>query len=273
MPELSLIINNSLKFLQKSGVESADFAVVLGSGMGSLVEILEEPDFIPYERIPGFASPSVPGHTGRLYIGKIQGFSVIMMQGRYHLYEGRSPEEITFPIRLLSALKVKKLLLTNAAGSLNPEIPTGSLLLIDDHINLTGANPLIGYSGPLDRFVDMSHAYDPDMNRTFKKVAEELNISLAQGVYLAVSGPNYETPAEIRAFQNLGASAVGMSTVHEVIIARQEAVRVSAISCISNPAAGLEAKKLNHQDVIATTRNLTGDLSRLIQKSISDLLN
>jgi len=230
----------------------ADTAVVLGSGLGALAEMLEGPLSIPFAKIPHFPPATVSGHGGTLYAGYLQGQPLLIMGGRLHYYEGHSMEQVVFPVRLLAALGVKKLILTNAAGGINTAFAPGSLMLIRDHINLMGNNPLIGPNaeewGP--RFPDMCRAYHGGLAEVALAEAGRLDIILHQGVYVAFSGPSFETPAEIRMARLLGADAVGMSTVPEVIAARHLGLQVLAISCICNAAAGILDAELDHLEVL-----------------------
>lgn len=227
--------------------------IVLGSGFGGVGSRVELVRRIPYAEIPGFPAAAVQGHTGELLLGKLAGVPVAVLSGRCHFYEGHSMENVTFAVRTLAALGVTDLLLTNAAGGINRRFRPGDLMALTDHINLMGVNPLRGpQSDGLPRFVDMTRAYDAGLRDTLKRAAKARRISLKEGVYLAVSGPSYETPAEIRAFATLGADAVGMSTVPEAIAAVQCGLRVAGISCITNVAAGLGSKGLDHAEVLET---------------------
>ncbi|MCX5731692.1 MAG: purine-nucleoside phosphorylase [Deltaproteobacteria bacterium] len=227
--------------------------LVLGSGMGALAGRFEGAVSIAYEQIPEFAAASVAGHAGQLVVGTLGGVPVAAMQGRVHAYEGWSAEEVTFGVRLLAATGVRALLLTNAAGAVNPSFAAGQLVRITDHLNLTGLNPLTGPNddriGP--RFLDMTEPYDPRLGALLDASAARLGIPLGAGVYAGLAGPSYETPAEVRMLRTLGADLVGMSTVLEVIAARHAGLRVSAISLVTNLAAGLAGKPLSHADVLA----------------------
>jgi len=228
--------------------------VVLGSGWGHVLDSMTPILRLDYAGIPQFPRPSVPGHAGELVVGRIGKAVVVCMKGRPHLYEGLSPHEVVHPVRVLCRLGVLALIVTSASGGIHPDFNPGDFMLITDHINLTGQNPLAGPNddrlGP--RFPDMTEAYDAHLSRLALDTARELDIPLRRGTYLGVAGPNYETPAEIRMFQALGADAVGMSTVLEVIAARHLGVRVCGISCITNKAAGLGQGKLSHEEVIYT---------------------
>lgn len=229
-------------------------ALVLGSGLGDYADTLEDSVKIPYSEIPNFPQPTVEGHTGAFVFGKKQGKAVVVAQGRVHYYEGLPMQEITLPVRVLAAMGVKTLVLTNAAGGVNLGYTPGTLMLIADHINFSGNNPLIGQNlekfGP--RFPDMSDLYTAKLRNAIKIRAKQEQIPLEEGVYLMYSGPNYETPAEIRAFRTLGADAVGMSTVPEALVAGHSGMQVVGVSCITNMAAGVLPVKLSHAEVVET---------------------
>lgn len=228
--------------------------LVLGSGLGDFADTLENPQKIPYADIPDFPQPTVEGHCGAFVFGTKQGKSVVVLQGRLHYYEGFTQQEITLPIRVLAAIGVKTLVLTNAAGGVNLDYKPGTLMLISDHINFSGMNPLIGPNlekfGP--RFPDMSDLYTASLRAAIKEKAKDAGIPLEEGVYLMYSGPNYETPAEIRAFRILGADAVGMSTAPEALVAGHSGMDVVGVSCITNMAAGILPVKLSHAEVTET---------------------
>jgi purine-nucleoside phosphorylase len=236
-------------------------AIVLGSGLGSFAESVEDPVAIAYTDIPHFPRPTVEGHSGRLLFGNVAGTPVAVMQGRVHAYEGYSPEEVTFPIRVLGRLGITTLIVTNAAGGIRLDLKQGQLVLISDHINFSGRNPV---SGPNDerlgpRFFDMSDAYSKRLRLLAKGVAK-----LEEGVYLSLSGPSFETPAEIRAFRGWGADMVGMSTVQEVIVARHMGIEVLGISCVTNMAAGILDKPIHHQEVMETGARVQAQLTSLL---------
>lgn len=247
-------------------------AIVLGSGLGGLADALEQPVYAPYAGLPGFAASTAPGHAGRFVAGKLAGRPVLCMQGRLHFYEGHSMQDIAFPVRVMKAAGVENLLLTNAAGGVNAGFSVGDLMLIEDHINFMGKNPLFGPNdeaiGP--RFCDMSTAYTPALRQLALAVAQRQGVALQRGVYLGYMGPSYETPAEIRAFRLLGADAVGMSTVPEVIAAAHCGLRVLAISLITNLAAGM-AGKLSGEDVIETANRKAAVLQKLITGIVAEL--
>lgn len=248
-------------------------ALILGSGLGDYADTLDDSVKIPYSEIPNFPQPTVEGHTGAFVFGRKEGKTVVVAQGRVHFYEGLSMQEITLPVRVLAAMGVKNLVLTNAAGGVNLSYQPGTLMLIADHINFSGTNPLIGANlekfGP--RFPDMSDLYTAEVRSAIKTRAAEENIPLEEGVYLMCTGPSYETPAEIRAFRTLGADAVGMSTVPEALVAGHCGMQVVGISCITNMAAGVLPAKLNHAEVVETAarvHDLFGHLVDIILQTL-----
>lgn len=240
--------------------------IVLGSGLGGLSDSVQQPCTIPYKEIPGFAPSTAPGHAGKLLLGTIGSVPVVCMQGRLHYYEGHSMEDIVFPIRVMKALGAETILLTNAAGGVNTSYKPGDLMLLTDHINDLGTNPLIGQNeeqvGP--RFPDMTYVYTPALRRLALEAAKECGFTLQQGVYLATTGPSYETPAEIRMFRTLGADAVGMSTVPEAIAAAHCGLQVLGFSLITNMGAGVLDQPLSSEEVIRTADARGHDLQRLI---------
>ena len=239
--------------------------LILGSGLGGLADAVEDPVTIGYADLPGFPEPGVAGHGGRLVLGRLGGLPVACLQGRRHVYEGGDPGAMRAPVRVLCLAGAAALLVTNAAGSLRPESPPGSLMAIADHINMLGVNPLSGVNddevGP--RFPSLRDAYDPALRGVLRRSAAGLGITLPEGVYLATHGPSFETPAEIRAFRTLGADAVGMSTVPEVILARHCGLRVAAVSAITNLAEGMGGEALSHEQTLRHAAAAAGDLSRL----------
>jgi len=241
-------------------------AIVLGSGFHHVLTELRVDKKIAYAKIPGFPQPTVNGHAGELIFGHLGKTPVLALSGRAHFYEGHPMERVTFPVRALAAFGITDLLLTNAAGGINRNFHPGDFMVLTDHINFMGANPLRGpaVSG-LNRFVDLTDTYDAELNRLLFKAGKNRNLKLRRGVYLAVSGPSFETPAEIRAFARLGADAVGMSTVPEAIAARQCGMEVAAISCITNLAAGLGKKKLSHAEVMETAERVKKSGASLIR--------
>jgi purine-nucleoside phosphorylase len=249
------IIDEAAAFIRSTTDLRPEIGLILGSGLGVLGDELEDAVTIPYEDIPHFPVSTVEGHAGELILGKLQGRNVVLMRGRFHMYEGYEPELTALPVRVMKALGISTLLVTNAAGGVNLDYMPGNLMLISDHINLTGRNPL---AGPNDnalgvRFPDMSNAYSRRLRNIAKQSASELGLSIQEGVYVGLLGPNYETPAEIRMLRTLGVDAVGMSTVSEVIVARHSGIEVLGISCISNMAAGILDQPLSHKEVMETT--------------------
>ena len=245
-------------------------AIVLGSGLGAFAEQLEGARAIAFALIPHFPQSTVPGHSGKLVIGKVAGVPLAVMQGRVHAYEGYSSEEVTFPVRVLGRMGVKTLVLTNAAGGINEGLKQGQLVLISDHINLSGRNPVAGPNderfGP--RFFDMSEAYSERLRLLAHDAAKEMEFRLDEGVYLSVLGPSFETPAEIRAFRTLGADLVGMSTVQETIVARHMGMEVLGVSCVTNMAAGIQKEPLSHEEVMATGRAVEAQLAGLLRRAV-----
>lgn len=242
-------------------------AVVLGSGLGAFAEELSPRLQIPYAAIPDWPASTAIGHAGKLVFGKLDGLEVAVMAGRSHLYEGYAPVQVTMGVRVLHRLGVRSIIFTNAAGGINLSYSQGALVLISDHINLLGSNPLIGpnddSAGP--RFPDMTDAYSAAYRSIACQVAGELGIPLSEGVYAAVTGPSYETPAEIRYLRTIGADLVGMSTVPEVIVANHLGLRVLAISCVTNMAAGILPQKINHEEVLETGRRVRDTLVRFLK--------
>jgi inosine/guanosine/xanthosine phosphorylase family protein len=239
--------------------------IVLGTGFEMALDELRVVKQISYSRLPGFPRPTVPGHAGELYLGHFGKTPVLVLSGRAHYYEGHGMEQVTFAVRVLASFGITNLLLTNAAGGINPRFKPGDFVAVSDHINFMGVNPLRGpeVSG-LNRFVDLTDVYDAGLLRRLTVAARACHIKPHTGVYLAVSGPSYETPAEIRAFARLGADLVGMSTVPEAIVARQCGLKVAALSCVTNLAAGLGGKKLSHAEVLETARRVKQTGARLI---------
>ena len=266
-------ITAAAEYLQKKTSLRPEVALILGSGLGDYADTLEDAVKIPYAEIPNFPQPTVPGHTGAFVFGKKEGKNVVVAQGRVHYYEGLSMQTITLPVRVLAALGVKTLVLTNAAGGVNLSFEPGTLMLISDHINFSGANPLIGENldsfGP--RFPDVSDLYTASLREKIKTCAAAENIPLAEGVYLMCSGPNYETPAEIRAFRTLGADAVGMSTVPEALVAGHSGMQVVGVSCITNMAAGVLPQKLNHTEVVETAAKVHDRFQKLVDSILKTL--
>ena len=247
--------------------------LVLGSGLGSFAEDLTQATKIPYVQIPAFPRSTAIGHAGQMVIGLADNLPVAAMQGRVHLYEGYSASEVTFPIRVFSRMGIRAVILTNAAGGINVDYNQGALVVIRDHINLQGQNPLLGPNderfGP--RFPDMTHAYFKSYREIALAAAQKLGKPVHEGIYAALLGPSYETPAEIRYLRTIGADLVGMSTVPEVIAARHMGMKVLAISCVTNMAAGIVDKPLNHEEVLATAERVRGDFVALLRGVIPEI--
>jgi purine-nucleoside phosphorylase len=254
------------------GSNPPDVAIVLGSGLSGLSARIEDAVTVPYADIPALPRPTVVGHAGSLTAGILRGRRVLAFGGRAHLYEGHAPHQATIAVRLAHSLGAQVLLVSNAAGGINPSFIAGDLMLIADHINLMWRNPLTGPQRPTDsRFPDMSLPYDPELAAAFRTAARTRKLRLMEGVYAAVAGPSYETPAEVRMLQKLGADAVGMSTVPEVIAARAMGMRVAGISCITNAASGLSHEALSHQDVLETSKRVAADFENLVIEWVSML--
>ncbi len=246
--------------------------IILGSGLGAFADALSGATAIPYSELPNFPLSGVPGHAGRLVMGSLGGEPIVAMQGRVHYYEGYSAQEVAFPARVLCAMGIKALVVTNAAGGINLNFQVGDLMAITDHLNLAGYNPLIGPNDPNlgPRFPDMSAAYDPKLRELLRQSASATGVAMREGIYACLSGPSYETPAEIRMLRTLGADAVGMSTVPEVIAAAHMGVRVAGISCITNLAAGIGAHKLSHEEVAETATRVRGTFQRLLERFLPE---
>jgi purine-nucleoside phosphorylase len=258
--------------LPRTGDVSPTVAIILGSGLGGLVNDLRDRVAIPYGEIPGLPEATIPGHAGELVIGEMDGRIVVAFAGRFHAYEGHPPQLTAFPVRIAHALGAHTLIVSNAAGGVNPEFHADDLMVIRDHLNLTAASPLTGAAEPGEtRFPDMSNAYDAALRAQLHSVGERLGVSLRDGVYAMLPGPAYETPAEVRMLRMLGADAVGMSTVPEVIMARTLAMRVAGVSCITNLAAGMQQAPLAHTGVLAAAERVTGQFQTLIRAFVTSL--
>lgn len=263
-------IQNAATFLKEKYKNVPKIGLILGSGLGVLAEEIENAVKIPYNEIPDFPVSTVEGHAGQLVFGSVNNVEVVAMQGRFHYYEGYSFEKVTFPVRVMKELGVEILIVTNAAGGVNESFTPGDLMIISDHINNMGNNPLIG---PNDsrlgvRFPDMSEAYSKQLRTLAKEISKNLNIETQEGVYVGNTGPSYETPAEVRMIRTLGGDAVGMSTVPEVIVARHAGMEVMGISCISNMAAGILDQPLNHEEVIETTEKVKANFLLYVKELI-----
>lgn len=255
---------------EKLSGRKPEIGIVLGSGLGSFAEKLEDSIYINYQDIPGFPVSTVSGHNGRFVVGKLFGHEVIVMQGRVHYYEGYSMKKVVLPVRLMCMIGIKQLILTNAAGGINLNFKPGTLMAITDQITTFVPSPLIGpnIEDLGVRFPDMSEVYDRTFVGIIEKAAEELGIDLKKGIYLQTTGPQYETPAEIRMFRNLGADAVGMSTTVEAVAARHAGVKVAGISCITNMAAGISGEPLSHEEVKETADRVKDEFEKLLLLSV-----
>jgi purine-nucleoside phosphorylase len=261
------------RFIQKKTKLRPRIALVLGSGLGAFADEFTGSTRIPYAKIPNFPRSTAIGHAGQLVIGKVDGIEVAGMQGRVHLYEGYSPQDVAFPIRVFARMGVKAVILTNAAGGIKKEFTQGRLVVISDHINLQSANPLSGPNeekfGP--RFPDMTNAYDKKFREFTLAAGRKLGIELGEGVYAALEGPSYETPAEIRYLRCIGADLVGMSTVPEVLAARHSGLRALGISCVTNAAAGVLDQPLDHNEVLETAQRVKGQFIGLLRAVIPEI--
>lgn len=273
-------------FIKARYAKKIDVAIVLGSGLGAFADELADPVIIPYEEIPHFARSTVEGHAGRLVLGEIAGVPIAAQQGRFHFYEGYSMDDVTFPIRVFGRMGIGTVILTNAAGSLSTEMTPGSLMLISDHLNCIGENPLIGKNDPRlgPRFPDMTNVYDREIQDIVVAAAEAISSErfasgadkvktdfLHRGIYCGLSGPTYETPAEIRMYRLLGADALGMSTVPEAIVARHQQMRVAGISCITNFGAGMTAGEIDHDHVMETGARVAEVFRELLKRIIAEI--
>ena len=268
-------VTEAAAFLKvKLGALSPELGIVLGSGLGAVAEAVESAVVVEYGAIPHFPRSTVEGHSGRIVAGMLGGVPVVVMQGRVHFYEGYSPAQVTFPMRVLGLLGLKSVILTNAAGGIHSNYGIGDLVLLSDHINMLGFNPLVGANEPRFgrvpgtglRFFDMTVAYAVELRSLAQRAARDEGLVLQEGVYLATSGPSFETPAEIRAFRSLGADLVGMSTVPETIVARHMGMRVLGISCVTNLAAGIGATPLSHEEVFEAGRRVQHQLAGLLKR-------
>ncbi|MFP7297770.1 purine-nucleoside phosphorylase [Neobacillus niacini] len=266
-------IQNAAGFLKGKYSNTPQVGLILGSGLGVLADEIENPVKIPYNEIPDFPISTVEGHAGQLVFGLLNGVEVVAMQGRFHFYEGYGMDKVTFPVRVMKELGVDMLIVTNAAGGVNESFEAGDLMIITDHINFMGTNPLIG---PNDsklgaRFPDMSEAYSKELRAIAKDIAAQINLNVKEGVYFGNPGPVYETPAEVRMVRTLGGDAVGMSTVPEVIVARHSGMKVLGISCISNMAAGILDQPLTHDEVIETTERVKANFLLYIKEIVRSI--
>lgn len=266
-------IQQAAQFLKEKYKLQPVIGLILGSGLGVLGEEVEDALKIPYNEIPNFPVSTVEGHAGNLVFGLLNGVPVAVMQGRFHYYEGYSFDKVTFPVRVMKELGIKQIIVTNAAGGVNETFSPGDLMLISDHINNMGTNPLIGPNEPRMgvRFPDMSEAYSKELRMLARKIAEKINLPIQEGVYVGNTGPTYETPAEVRMLRTIGGDAVGMSTVPEVIVARHAEMKVLGISCISNMAAGILDQPLNHEEVIETTEKVKAHFLQYVKAIVAEM--
>jgi purine-nucleoside phosphorylase len=258
---------------QRAPAAAPKVGIILGSGLGAFADSLSNALSLSYSDLPGFPTSSVPGHAGRLVLGTLMNEPIVAMQGRVHFYEGYAPQQVAFPARVLCSLGVKALVVTNAAGGINTGFGVGDLMAITDHLNLSGYNPLVGPNDPSlgPRFPDMSHAYDPGLLELLRQAATASGTRLREGIYACLSGPSYETPAEIRMLRTLGADCVGMSTVPEVIAAAHMGVKAAGISCITNLAAGLSKKALSHDEVAETAERVRDTFQKLLERFLPEV--
>ncbi len=266
-------INEAVAFLNNKVPKSIDFLIILGSGLGDFAEQLHQSTTISYKDIPYFPLKQVEGHSGDLVVGTLYHKTVAVMKGRPHYYQGFSDEEMRFPIHLFAKMGIKNLIVTNACGGMNEDFAPGDIMLIEDHINMMGRNPLTGDNqdeiGP--RFVDMSEPYDYKWIRLVTKIAESETIKVQKGIYVGYSGPNYETKSEILAYRNMGGDAIGMSTVPEVIVAKHSGMKVLGISCITNMSTGISKNPLSHEEVLIVSKMALSKISRLLLKFIESV--
>lgn len=273
MKDISVKLDESVRFIkQKTGVRPK-IGIILGSGLGMLACEIKDRVSIHYRDIPNFPVSTVEGHEGQLVVGELEGQRVVAMQGRFHFYEGYTPKEVVYPVWVMNRLGVETLIVTNAAGGINLDFSAGDLVVIKDHINLTGTNPLLGPNlddiGP--RFPDMSEAYNPELRKLAGKVADSKGFAVKEGVYGQLTGPSYETPAEIRYLRNIGVDQVGMSSAWEVIAANHAGMKVLGISCITNMAAGVLPKKLSHDEVMETADRVRDQFVALVKGVLQEV--
>lgn len=266
-------LNETVTFLEKQTSIKPTVGIILGSGLGSFGSHITIDKSIPYKDVPHFSAPTIEGHSGKIIFGHVGKTPVVCLQGRVHFYEGHNMTAVAYPARTLARLGIKTLFVTNAAGGLNPAMEPGDFMVINDHINLMGTNPLIGPNestlGP--RFPDMTEAYCPILQTKLIEVLKKNQVRFHQGIYCALTGPTYETPAEVRHLQQIGGSAVGMSTVPEVIIANHMGVKVCGVSCITNKAAGISKQKLSHDEVTDTANKVEAHFTQFVKEFISSL--
>ncbi|WP_425448685.1 purine-nucleoside phosphorylase [Dethiothermospora halolimnae] len=273
MDNLLIKIKEARDYIKTKTDFKPDLGLILGSGLGTLADEIENPIIINYEEIPNFPVSTVEGHEGKLVMGTLEGKKVIAMKGRFHYYEGYTMQEVTFPVRVMKALGIDKLLVTNACGGMNKELYPGALMIIDDHINFTGDNPLMGKNhdelGP--RFPDMSNAYDKDLRILAKDTAKKLNIEVKSGVYASISGPYYFSKAELRMLRKIGGDTIGMSTVPEVIVANHAGLDVLGISCVTDMAIADEIESISHEEVVKVAAETRPKFIKLVKGIIAEV--
>lgn len=267
------MIEKAVEFIKSKIKDNYEIGIILGSGLGNLGEKIANPEYVDYADIPNFPVSTAPGHVGRFVFGQLNGKNIMCMQGRIHLYEGYEVSSVVMPIRVMKMMGVKTLIVTNAAGGINENFDVGDIMVISDHINFTGRNCLIGKNEDRFgvRFPDMSFAYSPELSKIAFNCAKRLNMKLQKGVYIGCTGPSYETPAEIRAFRIMGADAVGMSTVQEVIAANHCGIDVLGFSLISNKAAGLSGERLTEEEVLTIGRQKSEEMQTLITEIVGEI--
>lgn len=267
------MVSKAAEFIKSKIDGDYEIGIICGSGLGGLCDRVKNPIYVNYADIPNFPVSTAPGHIGRFVFGTLSGKKVVCMQGRVHYYEGYSPESVVMPVRVMKLLGVQKLIVTNAAGGINESFNVGDIMLITDHINFTGVNPLIGKNDERFgvRFPDMSFAYAPSLRKTALECAEKIGLNLREGVYIGCSGPSYETPAEIRAFRTLGADTVGMSTVMEVIAANHCKMEVLGFSLVANKAAGMSGERLTEQEVIDIGNKMANVMQELVSAVVGEI--
>ncbi|WP_209122485.1 purine-nucleoside phosphorylase [Alkalihalobacillus sp. BA299] len=273
MENMLVKINESAAFIEGKISGNPKIGLILGSGLGELAEEIQNPVQIPYDEIPNFPVSTVEGHAGQLVVGQLNGKQVIAMQGRFHYYEGYSMQEVTFPVRVMKKLGVELIVVTNACGGMNKDFAPGDLMIITDHLNMTGDNPLIGpnYNELGPRFPDMSSAYTSELVRFVEQVGNQLDIKLQKGVYAGVTGPTYMTGAELIMLRNLGGDVIGMSTVPEVIVASHAQIKVIGISCITDMAIGEELEGITHEQVVEVANRTKPRFIKLVKQIVADV--
>ena len=266
-------LRTTVNFLKSVITDTPDIMIILGSGLGKFADSIENPQIISYADIPLFKKSTAPGHAGRLVFGNSGGKKIVVMQGRFHVYEGYSPYESAYPVHAAAKLGIKKLIISCACGGINTDYRVGDMVLINDYINFTHTSPLVGFDHKEygDRFIDMSNAFNEKLIATAKKAAEDINIELNEGVYFYMPGPQFETPAEIKAIKNLGADLVGMSLVHEAVMARRCGVEILAIGLVSNMACGISKTTLSEKDVLVAGAKAQNKFNKLVNAVLTKM--